>query len=175
MRTGYPATDDSSAAARALALDKLEAAEAVARFYMALQRYDCAGEEWSAIEELIADEMTYITPHLIDPRPLLREEFLALFKAIHDVHSAPGRGSFYGLALPIVVVDGSGATVREQITMSHWLSAEGGQSTWFYGSIEARLMKRTESWKLTALTVDVVRVEGHEPPINHLYPSRAPR
>jgi hypothetical protein len=62
-----------------LALDKLEAAEAVARFFNALQRYHCNGTDWDVVESLIADEIIYLSPNFREEVPKPRDEFLAWF------------------------------------------------------------------------------------------------
>jgi hypothetical protein len=158
-----------------VALHKLEAAETVARFYAAVQRYDCYGTNWEAIEPLIADQMVYLTPNLRDPAPVPRERFLERFKEIHDVHASEGRGSFYHLSAPVVSVDGGRANVLQQIAICHWIGGASGDSSWFLSVVEAVLVLAADGrWQIERLDVsDNVRVEGHDPPIDAFYPRPA--
>lgn len=162
---------ETNVGAAQLALDKLEAAETVTRFYHATQVFDCTGTQFDAIGELIADEMLYLSTNLRGPDPLPRDEFLALYKKVHDVHARPGRGSYYNLSTPIVTVDGDKAHVAQNLDVCHWLSDASENSTWFYGAIETTLIRSDRGWLIAKLDVSgVVRTEGHEPPVNYLHP-----
>lgn len=154
------------------ALDKLEAAETLSRFYAAVQRYDCYATDWELIEPLIADDMVYLTPNLRDPTPVPRAQFLDQFRKIHDVHATEGRGSFYALFAPVVSVDGDTARVRQHIAICHWLRPGNENSSWFYGVVDAGLVRAGDgSWQVTRLDVgNNVRVEGHDPPIDAFHP-----
>lgn len=165
---------ETSDAAR-LVLDKLEAAETVARFYAAVQRYDCDATDWDAIGPLIAEQMVYLTPNLRDPAPVSRAEFLARFKEIHDVHASAGRGSFYHLSAPVVSVDGDRANVAQQIAICHWIGGAGGDSSWFLSVVDADVARAPDgAWRIERLDVSGnVRVEGHDPPIDAFYPRPA--
>lgn len=154
------------------ALDKLEAAETISRFYAAVQRYDCYATDWELIAPLLADEIVYLTQNLKDPTPAPRAQFLEQFRKIHDVHAAEGRGSFYGLFAPAVAVDGDSATVFQHMAVCHWSKPGNENSSWFYGAVDARLVRGSDgTWRIASLDVSRnVRVEGRDPPIDAFHP-----
>jgi hypothetical protein len=164
------ATGSAAASAQA-ALDKVEAAETLARFYAAVQHYDCDGSDFDAIEPLIGDEMVYLTSNLKDSAPVPRGAFLKRFKELHDVHAFDARGSFYALAGPVVTIDGDRAHLVGHISICHWLSPANQHSTWFYGVVAADLVRTASGWQIAMLDVSRVdRVEGHLPPVNAFHP-----
>ena len=156
----------------ASALDRLEAVEVIARFYAAAQQYDCDGSGWEAFEPLIADEIVYLTQNLKGTTPASREAFLKQFREIHDVHAAEGRGSFYGLYGPIASVTDDTARVKHHIATCHWRGPENDDSSWFYGVVDAELVRAPGGqWRIARLDVsNTVRVEGHRPPIDAFHP-----
>ena len=169
---GASAMADRQSAASASALDKLEAAEVVARFYVAAQQYDYDASGWEAFEPLIADEIVYLTQNLKDTTPVSREAFLERFREIHDVHAAEGRGSFYGLYGPIVSISGDTAKVKHHIAHVDWRGPENDDSSRVDGVVDAELARSPGApWRIALLDVsNTVRIEGHRPPVAPFHP-----
>jgi hypothetical protein len=162
---------DTTPAPGQLALDKAEAAETIARFYARVQRYDTDGSGWESIPPLFADTVVYLTQNLRDPTPVPREQFLARFREIHDVHARGQRGSFYALSGPVATIDGDTARVYHHLAVCHWLSPANEHATWFYGAADARLVRAESGWRIAQLDVSQnVRVDGHRPPIDAFHP-----
>jgi hypothetical protein len=150
-----------------LMVEKAAVAEVVARFYNATQAYDNEGSDWEVLEDLIDDEITYLTQNLKDPAPVARKAFLEKYRQLHDVHLHGDRGSFYGLHMPVVTVEGDTASLAQHISICHWLSPTKDHSTWFYGVVRAGLTKGAAGWRISTLDVsNVARVEGHTPTID---------
>jgi hypothetical protein len=152
------------------ALDKIEAVEALSRFFAVLQRYHCEGIGFEDFDEVIDDGMAYLSPNFLDETPKPRGEFLEWFQSFQSVHAREGRGSLYLLVAPVVTLDGDTARVEGSTLTCHWLSSESDQSTWYYGPVEATVNRRKDGWRIARVSTKAYRAEGHLPGINYKTP-----
>jgi hypothetical protein len=165
-----PAPDSVESTAQ-LALDKIEVAETVARFYMTMQRYHTQDEGFEDFADLVDDEMAYLSPNFLDETPKPRAEWMDWFHAIQSVHAYGDRGSFFSLASPVVTVDGDRARLDAHLVSSHWLSPERGYSSWFFGPLEVDLRRTPDGWRIGRLKTAAVREEGRSPAVNYKTPN----
>jgi hypothetical protein len=136
-------------------LDRLEASDAVRRYFLAMDEFD-----WATASQYVAARIRLDAGGLADPpEEVSREEYIEALIARNGGYEV----SLHINADHVVDLDGDGARVRTHFFGAHSVGPGSDDGYVAYGLYDLRLVKEDGRWKITRLTINLMKVHGANP------------